>query len=273
MSFGPDEDGLDWNVTGNGWTWPIDRAELRLHGLDGLVWNNVRVFTGPQGSLAGDARIIARAPGFLDVVTTGPLSLHEGPTVAASFPKGVLQQPSRLQVAAHWAGDNLAVFPSVLGVVAIGFYVGWLFLYGVARPPAVIVPQFAPPSGFSPAMVGYLENKGLSDRDFSAGIVGLAVARHLKLIHGDGTYWQVRQAGGQPVTDLEIAVRRCALSGGRRTEHFCAEPKSRRHRPFRTRQLRARRGDVGVVVQGAAQRAPRPHDQRRPWREAAGLLP
>jgi hypothetical protein len=37
-------------------------------------------------------------------------------------------------------------------------------------------------------MVGYLENKGLSDRDFSAGIVGLAVARHLKLIHGDGTY-------------------------------------------------------------------------------------
>ena len=75
----------------------------------------------------------------------------------------MLQQPSRLQVAAHWAGDNLAVFPSVLGVVAIGFYVGWLFLYGVARPPAVIVPQFAPPSGFSPAMVGYLENKGLSD--------------------------------------------------------------------------------------------------------------
>ena len=32
VSFGPDVDGLDWNVTGNGWTWPIDRAELRLHG-------------------------------------------------------------------------------------------------------------------------------------------------------------------------------------------------------------------------------------------------
>jgi len=32
VSFGPDEDGLDWNVTGNGWNWPIDRAELRLHG-------------------------------------------------------------------------------------------------------------------------------------------------------------------------------------------------------------------------------------------------
>jgi hypothetical protein len=77
-SFGPDEDSLDWNVTGNGWIWPIDRAELRLHGLDRLVWNNVRVFTGPQGSRAGDARIIARVPGFLDVVTTGPLFLHEG---------------------------------------------------------------------------------------------------------------------------------------------------------------------------------------------------
>src|SRR5271166_1129607 len=203
VSFGPDEDGLDWNVTGNGWTWPIDRAELRLRGPEGLVWDNIRLFTGPPGSRAEDALIIAQPPGFLDAVTTRPLSLHEGLTVAAFFPKGVLQPPSQLQVAAHWIGDNLALFPSLLGVVGIGFYVGWLFLYGAARPPAVIVPQFAPPSGFSPAMVGYLEDKGLSDRSFSAGIVGLAVARRLKLVHGDGIYRLVRQQGGQPVTDLD----------------------------------------------------------------------
>ena len=230
VSFGPDEDGLDWNVAGNGWNWPIDRAELRLHGLDGLVWNNVDVFTGPQGSRAGDARIIARVPGFLDVVTTGPLSLHEGLTVAASFPKGVLQQPSQLQVAVHWAGDNLAVFPSLLGVVWIAFYVSWLFLYGAARPPAVIVPQFAPPSGFSPAMVGYLENKRLSHRDFSAGIVDLAAARHLKLIHGEGTYRLVRQECGQPVTDLEARFESALfrtddeLSLPRRTEIASSSP-------------------------------------------------
>ena len=203
VSFRSDRDSLDWNVTGNGWTWPIDRAELRLRGPEGLVWHNVRLFTGRPGSRAEDGLIIAQAPGFLDAVTTRPLSLHEGMTVAAFFPKGVLQQPSQVQVAAHWIGDNLALFPSLLGVVGVGFYVGWLFLYGAARPPAVIVPRFAPPSGFSPAMVGYLEDEGLSDRGFSAGIVGLAVARHLKLIHGDGIYQLVRQQGGEPVTDLE----------------------------------------------------------------------
>ena len=37
VSFRSDRDGLDWNVTGNGWTWPIDRAELRLRGPEGLV--------------------------------------------------------------------------------------------------------------------------------------------------------------------------------------------------------------------------------------------
>ena len=58
-------------------------------------------------------------------------------------------------------------------MIGISVYVGWLFFYGTARPPGVIVPQFAPPNGFSPAMVGYLEEKRLSDRDFSAGIVGL----------------------------------------------------------------------------------------------------
>jgi uncharacterized membrane protein YgcG len=209
-----DRDSLDWNVTGNGWTWPIDRAELRLRGPEGLVWQSVRLFTGPPGSRAEDGLIIAQAPGFLDAVTTRPLSLHEGLTVAAFFPKGVLQQPSQLQVAAHWVGDNLALFPSFLGVVGIGFYVGWLFLYGAARPPAIIVPQFAPPSGFSPAMVGYLEDQGLSDRSFSAGIVGLAVARHLKLIHGDGIYRLVRQQSGQPVTDLEMRFEVALFHGG-----------------------------------------------------------
>jgi uncharacterized membrane protein YgcG len=203
VRFGLGEDGLDWNVTGNGWEWPIDRAGLRLRGPEKLVWNNIRTFTGRHGSHAEDARVIAQAPGFLDVVTTRPLALYEGLTVAAYFPKGVLQRPSELQVAAHWVGDNLALFPSFLGLVGISVYVGWLFLYGTARPPGVVVPQFAPPSGFSPAMVGYLEDKSLSDRDFSAGIVGLAVARRLKLIHDDGTYRLVRQQGGQPVTDLE----------------------------------------------------------------------
>jgi hypothetical protein len=158
VSFRSGEDSLDWNVTGNGWEWLIDRAELRLHGPEGLIWSSVWLFTGPPGSRAGDARIIEQEPGFLDVVTTRPLSLHEGLTVAASFPKGVLLQPSQLEVAAHRVGDNLALLPSFLGVVGIGFCVGWLFLYGAARPPAVIIPQFAPPRGFSPAMVGYLED-------------------------------------------------------------------------------------------------------------------
>jgi len=119
IRFGPDADGLDWNVTGNGWEWPIDRAELRLRGPAGLVWNNVRTFTGRQGSHAEDARVIAQVPGLLDVVTRGPLSLHEGLTVAASFPRGVLQNPSELQIAAHWVGDNLAQFRGFLGVGGI----------------------------------------------------------------------------------------------------------------------------------------------------------
>jgi len=218
VRFGPDADGLDWNVTGNGWEWPIDRAELRLRGPEGLVWSDVRTFTGRHGSHAEDGLIIAHVPGLLDAVTTRPLSLYEGLTVAASFPKGILQQPSALQIAAHWVGDNLALFPSFLGLLGISVYVGWLFLYGTARPPGVVVPRFAPPSGFSPAMVGYLEDKRLSDRGFSAGIVGLAVARHLKLIHDDGTYRLVRQQGGQAVTNVESQFESALF---RADDEFC----------------------------------------------------
>ena len=82
------------------------------------------------------------------------------------------------------------------------------------KPRGVIIPQFAPPRGFSLAMVGYLKHKRLSDRDFSAGIVGLAVARHLKLVHNDGMYRLVRQRGGQPVTHLEELFEDRLFSAG-----------------------------------------------------------
>lgn len=215
VSFRPAAvDRLDWNVTGNGWTWPIDRAELRLHGPQELVWRGVRAFTGPAGSRAEDARIIRQAPGFLDVATTRPLSLHEGLTVAASFPKGVLRQPSGEEAADHWLADNLPVLVSFLGLASLGIYTAWLFGYGATRPPAAIIPLFAPPAGFSPAMVGFLEDKRFSDRDFSAGVIGLAVARRLRLVHGDEGYQMVRQQGGQPVTGLEEQFESVLFAAG-----------------------------------------------------------
>ena len=225
VAFRPDADRLDWNVTGNGWEFPIDRAELRLHGPQRLLWHDVH-YSGPQGNWATGARVVAQQPGFLDVATTQPLSYHEGLTVAASFPKGLLQEPSALRVAAHRAADNLALFPSLLGLLGVAAYVGWLFLYGAKRPPAAIIPRFAPPNGFSPAMVGYLEDRGYSDRDFSAGIVSLAVARHLKLNHADKTYRLVRQPGGQPVPELEARFEG-VLFGGADELSIAAENQSR----------------------------------------------
>jgi hypothetical protein len=66
-------------------------------------------------------------------------------------------------------------------------------------------------------MVGYLKHKRLSDRDFSAGIVGLAVARHLKLIHADGIYRLVRQQDGRPVRSASLSPgRRCSWRSDRR---------------------------------------------------------
>src|ERR1700740_564724 len=88
VSFRSDRDGLDWNVTGNGWTWPIDRAELRLRGPEGLVWQSVRLFTGPPGSRAEDALIIAQAPGFLDAVTTRPAFPSRGADRGCVLSKG-----------------------------------------------------------------------------------------------------------------------------------------------------------------------------------------
>jgi hypothetical protein len=43
VSFRPQEDVLNWNVTGNGWQWSIDRAEYHLHAPVGLAWHSVHL--------------------------------------------------------------------------------------------------------------------------------------------------------------------------------------------------------------------------------------
>ena len=194
VAFGSEADRFAWNVTGSGWTFPIERAELRLGGPRGAEWGDVRLFTGPPGSRGNKAALVAAGPGFLDVATTRPLPRGSGFTVEASLPKGLVSPPSQLQ--ALWRGliDNLAVAIGLVGLIAAALYDRRLFRSVGARPAAAIVPQFGPPRDFTPAMVAYLDQKAMSDRAFSAAVIGLAVARRLRLVH-DPDYRLLQQTG------------------------------------------------------------------------------
>ncbi|MEP6784924.1 MAG: DUF2207 domain-containing protein [Sphingomonadales bacterium] len=176
IHYGEKSDELYWNATGTGWTFPIDVAEARIT-LPGAAKFGARaVYTGEQGATDHNAEVVEERPGFIAFRTTAPLGREQGLTVAASFPKGVLDTPDSGQKAGWWLQDWGAIsaaFAALAGLIAYYFH-AWA---KVGRGPRAgpVVPIFAPPDDLTPAAARYIWKMKFDNEAFSAAIVYLGV--------------------------------------------------------------------------------------------------
>ena len=100
-----DYDELYWNVTGNGWIFPIDVAEARIHlPAAGPFGQRVGLYRRARLDRA-NAAVADEQPGEIEFRTTQPLGAYEGLTVAVAFPKGIVAEPRSSQRAAWWLSD------------------------------------------------------------------------------------------------------------------------------------------------------------------------
>jgi len=201
VRFGEEIDRLDWNVTGNGWSFPIRRATavVRLPGSAPDDDVELEAWTGPEGATEGDAtwQWLPRenAARFR---TTDPLGPREGLTVRVAVPKGVIPPPSEAQEAAwfrlDWGGYLQA--GAVVAVVLALYLLMWI---RVGRDPesGTIVVRYEPPEGFSPAALGYLRERGYDPDHLTAALVSLAV-KGAVTIERDGGEWRIQEAGPLP---------------------------------------------------------------------------
>lgn len=179
-----DHDELYWNVTGNGWLFPIDRAGATVTLPEGALPTRTTVYTGPSGSTAQNAREIPGSNG-LEFQTTQPLSPNEGLTIVLAFDKGVVAAPSSEDSTWWFIRDNLNSIIGFGGLAVIFLYYlrSWVSV-GRDPPKGVVVPRWDPPEGISPALVNYIDNKGFSGAGWtalSAAALNLAVAGYVEL--------------------------------------------------------------------------------------------
>ena len=195
LGFFKDFDELYWNVTGNGWTFAIDRAEAYIELPAGTKILKSAAYTGYQGARGHDFTV--RADDNLIVFkTTAPLAPREGLTVAVSWPKGVVHEPSSQERWGFFFQDNVATTIGLLWlVVLLGFYL-WVWTR-VGRDPAggTIIPLFSPPAGFSPAGVRFVSRMGYDDKAFAAAVVDMAVKGGVLIEEDGGDYTLVRKEG------------------------------------------------------------------------------
>lgn len=186
LGFFPDFDELYWNVTGNGWTFPIDHASARITLPAAVPIMRWSVYTGPQGARGKDARVTAQAKGSIAFETTAPLGAYEGLTVAAAWQKGVVQAPSPMMAVWYAARDNLDLGVAVIGFVLLAGYYVKLYLWTRRRTPPRIVPLYEPPEGMSAAAVQYLVNKRHTATTFSLAIMELISIRAMRIDKAKG---------------------------------------------------------------------------------------
>jgi uncharacterized membrane protein YgcG len=209
IGFFADHDELYWNAIGTGWIFPIDQGvvEVRLPTSVPVEQMRSEGYTGPQGAQGQAYTTELPAPGLARWRLTAPLAPYEGFTIVLSFPKGIIPAPSRGQRLWWLLVDNRGVLIALVGFAGLVVFCVRRWRQ-VGRDPrgGAIIPHYEPPEGHTPADLRYVRRMGYDTRCFSADVLAMAVAGHLRIHREDGWFkdgwWLERtSSGSQSLTD------------------------------------------------------------------------
>lgn len=169
-----------WNVTGNEWAVPIDRAAAAVTLPSNASGSGIRAqaFTGVYGSRESEAgvHIEGRQVSF---ETTNPLPMHGGLTIDISIPKGIVSEPGALTRIGWFLKSNPIL---VLPVFAFAVMFGMWWWKGRDPDPGIsVAPQYEPPKSMTPAETGTMIGDTIHPRDITSTIVDLAVRGYIKI--------------------------------------------------------------------------------------------
>jgi uncharacterized membrane protein YgcG len=188
-------DELYWNVTGDEWPVPIERASVRVRLPAAVTGVRVRGFTGGLGSTE-DAVDVRISDFIVDARSRRPLGIHEGLTIAVawdSFVGGATdRQPPTGEAETSTAanGEYLIRRPGLWDRISGFLFSNWPLLIPLVaffamrrlwrrlgRDPErrPITPRYEPPDNLTPSEVGVLVDNRPDLRDVTAILVDLAV--------------------------------------------------------------------------------------------------
>lgn len=215
LGFFSGYDELYWNVTGNGWTFPILATTAVVRLPPGAKILQHAVYTGYQGENGHDFKVFNATGNEYRAVATRNLAPGEGMTVAVAWQKGIVAAPSQAQQYSWFLRDNagfMGLAATLLGV-ALFFYFAWAKV-GRDPPSGVIVPLFRPPPALGPAGSRFIWKQRYDQKAFAAALVGLAVKGRLKIADSDGDFQITKLAGpGTALTSAENALFSSTPSG------------------------------------------------------------
>lgn len=184
LGFFAEHDELYWNAIGQGWVFPIEAGtvEVRLPEPVAVDLLGVEGYTGPQGTQGAAYTAATPAPGTARYQLTGPLGPREGFTIVLTFPKGLIAEPTGATRVGWFLRDNAGVLVALAGLIALLLFCGFSWSrVGKDPRPGVIIPRYEPPAEHTPAALRFLRRMGYDMRCFSADLLAVAVAGHVRI--------------------------------------------------------------------------------------------
>lgn len=199
LGYFVDHDELYYNITGNGWTFPINKVRSIIHLPSGVASSAVRIegYTGKQGSRERSYQTYLEQPSTGQVIatieTTRKLEAEEGLTVVVTWPKEYVQRPSILSNISRFIWDNIILFlgTGIFFVILIYYFIAWI-LKGRDPKRGTIIPLFSPPKGLSPAVIRFIDKMGYDNKHMTAALVHAASQGAIKIEEKKGKFTMER---------------------------------------------------------------------------------
>ncbi len=191
LGFFKDFDELYWNVTGNGWTFPIETASASVHLPEGAAANirELDAYTGYTGTKEKNFTSSTADFGTIVFETTRPLAPEQGLTIVVSWPKGFVTEPSITVKARYWMNDNRGTLAGLAGLcILFSYYLLVWSRHGKDPPQGTVIPLFEPPNKLSPAAVRFIMNMGFDQKVFTSAVINMAVKGYLTIQEKEGQY-------------------------------------------------------------------------------------
>jgi len=209
LGFFDEYDELYWNVTGNGWGFPIDEVTATVRLPAGAQIVQEAAYTGRQGGRGTDIDVTTLADARI-YRTTRTLAPGEGLTIAVAWPKGYVTEPGSADRAQWFLDDNAATGIALIGTALVfAYYLLVWRRFGRDPESTTIIPRFTPPTGLSPAATRFIRLMSFDKKAFSAALINMAVKGYLSIDEKGDSYYLRRQAEAT-LADLANGERRIA---------------------------------------------------------------
>lgn len=180
LGYFNDHDELYWNVTGNGWSYPILKVTAVVTLPNGAFEHitGYTAYTGYPGSREGDYQA-TKDPKEQTVTftTTRALAANQGLTFVLGWKKGfVKERPVFMDP------NYFLLLIQFLGLLLLLLYYYWTWhQYGKDGLARVIIPEYEPPPGYTPAALRYILKMGYDKKVLASAVLNLAVKGYLKI--------------------------------------------------------------------------------------------